>query len=134
MPCTPASVGVRRTMRRARRFRKWNGSFSPVQVGKEHLYRLLAHKKYGVCTVGGFDRKRQTISLHAYRTNRRLTQGARVKDCLTLTWVAFRSWLVVKEQRMRAGPGGHPARDAINGGPISSRPVHGDGSPQADLL
>lgn len=156
---------------------KWNGSFSPVQVGKEHLYRLLGemglqvhlksgwqtkelreqyglkktkskskpsfdshavdswvmaasvsgaqkptcrrlwyvvpavlhrrqlhrlqasrggerkpygstrslglkrgtvvkHTKYGLCTVGGFDRKRQTISLHAYRTNTRLTQGA----------------------------------------------------------
>ena len=27
---------------RKRKRRKWNGSFSPVQVGKEHLYELLA--------------------------------------------------------------------------------------------
>ncbi len=42
---------------------------------------VLRHPKYGLCTVGGFDRKRHTISLHAYRTNKRLTQGAKVKDC-----------------------------------------------------
>jgi len=56
---------------------------------------LVSHPKYGRCTVGGFDRKRQTISLHAYRTNKRLTQRARIKECHVLTWVAFRSWLVV---------------------------------------
>jgi hypothetical protein len=55
---------------------------------------LIRHARYGVCSVGGFDRKKQTISLHSYRTNKRLTQGAQVKDCRTLTWVAFRSWLV----------------------------------------
>jgi len=95
---------------------------------------VIAHKKYGVCTVGGFDRKRQTISLHAYRTNRRLTQGARVKDCRTLTWVAFRSWLVVKEQRKKADQRDHPARAAVKAEPVSSRPVNADGSPQAGLL
>jgi hypothetical protein len=57
---------------------------------------LVKHPQYGLCTVGGFDRKKQTISLHAYRTNKRLTQGAKVKDCRVLTWVAFRSWLVAK--------------------------------------
>jgi len=60
---------------------------------------IVCHKKYGRCTVGGFDRKKQTISLHAYRTNTRLTQGARVRDCRTLTWVAWRSWLVEEEAK-----------------------------------
>lgn len=55
---------------------------------------LVRHAKYGLCTVGGFDRQRQTISLHEYRTNKRLTQGAKVENCRVLTWVAFRSWLV----------------------------------------
>jgi hypothetical protein len=59
---------------------------------------VVKHKKYGLCTVGGFDRKRQTISLHEYRTNKRLTQKAVVKDCRVLTWMAWRSWLVAKEQ------------------------------------
>ena len=95
---------------------------------------VIAHKKYGVCTVGGFDRKRQTISLHAYRTNKRLTQGARVRDCRTLTWVAFRSWLVVKEQRKTADQGDHPARAAVKAETVSSRPVNADGSPQTGLL
>jgi hypothetical protein len=46
---------------------------------------MVTHKKHGLCTIGGFDRKKQTVSLHAYRTNTRLTQGAKVKDCRTLT-------------------------------------------------
>jgi len=55
---------------------------------------LVTHPKYGLCCVGGCDRKKNTISLHAYRTNKRLTQGAEVEACHVLTWVAFRSWLV----------------------------------------
>lgn len=58
---------------------------------------VICHKKHGRCTVGGFDRKKQTISLHAYRTNKRLTQGAKAGDCRVLTWVAWRSWLVAEE-------------------------------------
>jgi hypothetical protein len=65
---------------------------------------LLRHAKYGLCTVGGFDRQKQTISLHAYRTNKRLTQAAKVKACRVLTWVAFRSWLV-KESPKQKGKG-----------------------------
>ena len=200
--------------------RKWNGSFSPVQVGKEHLYKLLSkmgltlhlsrghqtkelrekyglkktkskskqnfsshavdgwvmaasvsgaekptctrlwyivgaqlhrrqihrlqaskggerkpyggtrslglkrgtvvrHPKYGLCTVGGFDRKKHTISLHAYRTNKRLTQAGRVKDCRVLTWMAFRAWLVVKEELKKKGKGGRPRRSTKKGTPIS---------------
>lgn len=55
---------------------------------------IVHHPKYGLCTVGGFDRKRSALSLHDYRTNKRLTQGAKVEDCRVRTWVAFRSWLV----------------------------------------
>jgi len=55
---------------------------------------LVRHSKYGLCTVGGFDRKKQTISLHMYRTNKRLSQRAKVKDCRIYTWMAFRCWLV----------------------------------------
>jgi hypothetical protein len=66
---------------------------------------IIRHAKYGLSTVGGFDRKRNTISLHAYRTNKRLTQVAKVKDCQALTWVAFRSWLVAKEQKNVKGRG-----------------------------
>lgn len=55
---------------------------------------LVRHPTYGLCTVGGFDRKKQTISLHGFRTNKRLTQGAKVKHCRICTWMAFRSWLV----------------------------------------
>jgi LAS superfamily LD-carboxypeptidase LdcB len=58
--------------------------------------------------VGGFDRKKQTISLHDYRTNKRLTQGAKAKDCRTLTWAAFRSWLV--RETGTEGKGNHPAQ------------------------
>lgn len=68
---------------------------------------LVRHTKYGRCTVGGVDRKRNTISLHDYQTNKRLTQGAKVEACRILTWVAFRSWLV-KEQGKRKGKGSHP--------------------------
>jgi len=55
---------------------------------------LVKHPRYGLCAVGGCDRKKNTISLHAYRSNKRLTQGAKVDACHVLTWVAFRSWLV----------------------------------------
>jgi len=69
---------------------------------------LVSHPRYGLCSVGGFDRKKQTISLHHYRTNKRLTQGAKVKECRVLTWVAWRSWLVAKEEPKRTGKGDHP--------------------------
>src|SRR5215469_7669169 len=58
---------------------------------------LVTHATYGRCVVGGLDRHKQTISLHKYRTNKRLTQGARVKECRVLTWVAFRSWFVATQ-------------------------------------
>jgi hypothetical protein len=70
---------------------------------------IVRHPTYGLCTIGGFDRKKHTISLHAYRTNKRLTQAGRVKDCRVLTWVAFRAWLVAKEEPKRKGKGRHPS-------------------------
>lgn len=66
---------------------------------------LVSHPKYGLATVGGFDRKKQRISLHEYQTNKRLTQGARVKDCRSLTWVAWRAFLVKHEGPKKSGKG-----------------------------
>lgn len=68
---------------------------------------VVRHPTYGLCTVGGFDRKRHTISLHNYRTNRRLTQGAKVETCRILTWMAFRSWLIAEKKRSPKGRGNH---------------------------
>src|SRR5258708_25519936 len=41
---------------------------------------LVRHAKYGVCTVGGFDRHPNTISFHAYRRNTPLPQGAKRQE------------------------------------------------------
>ncbi len=60
---------------------------------------LVRHPTYGLCTVGGFDRRKGRISLHEYRTNQRLTQGAKVADCRVLSWVAFRCWFVREKKR-----------------------------------
>jgi hypothetical protein len=93
---------------------------------------LVRHPKYGLCTVGGFDRRKQTLSLHAYRTNHRLTQGANVKDCRALTWVAFRCWLV-KEQHWSKGKGKPPRPRPKQGTPASSCCLQGQGSAQAEV-
>jgi len=77
---------------------------------------LVRHAKYGLCTVGGFDRKRRTISLHAYRANKRLTQGASVKDCSLLTWMAWRSWLVRERPQKSKGKGTTQPRPHIRRG------------------
>lgn len=71
---------------------------------------LVEHPRYGRCCVGGFDRKKQTISLHDYRTNKRLTQGAKGKDCRALTWVAWRSWLVSDKGKKQRGKSIHPTQ------------------------
>jgi hypothetical protein len=82
---------------------------------------LVRHPRYGLSAVGGFDRKRNTISLHAYRTNKRLTQGAKVKNCQVLTWVAFRSWLVTKEPKKSKGKGLPLCPSSKKGRPVSVR-------------
>ena len=222
LPLTEAVIEDVQAVTRPGKAGKWNGSFSPVQVGKEHLYRLLRamglevhlragwqtkalrdryglkkskskskqsfeshcvdswvlaasmsgaeqptctrlwyvvpvvlhrrqlhrlqaarggirkpyggtrslgvkrgtlvrHPQYGLCTVGGFDRKRDTISLHAYRTNKRLTQGAKRGHCCVLAFVAWRSWVVKASvtQKKEAG--------------VSSRRVNADGSPRSAI-
>jgi hypothetical protein len=99
---------------------------------------LVRHAKYGLCTVGGFDRNKQTISLHAYRTNKRLTQGAKVEHCRVLTWVAFRSWFVGKTSPSRAKEAVKekkpPTLTSPKGRPVSSRRLKTDESPQANII
>jgi RRXRR protein len=92
---------------------------------------LVQHPKYARCTVGGFDRKRATISLHEYRTNKRLTQGAKVKECHIFTWVAWRSWLVA-DKGTSNGKGTHPLLPKTRNAcflPVSE----GQGSTQAEV-
>lgn len=89
----------------ARLHRRHLHTLQPAKGGIRHAYggtrsfglkrgTLVIHRKYGRCVVGGCSLKKKRISLHSYRTNKRLTQDAQVKDCRILTWVAFRSWLV----------------------------------------
>lgn len=63
---------------------------------------LVRHPKYGLCIIGGYDRAKQCLSLHTFRTNTRLTQRAKPEACQCLTVLAFRSWLVpMKKPKMR---------------------------------
>jgi hypothetical protein len=87
--------------------RKPYGSTRSLRLKRGTVVRQAT---YGLCTVGGFDRKKHTISLHDYRTNRRLTQGAKVEACRVLTWVAFRSWFIVEKKKGSQGKGSHPAQ------------------------
>jgi RRXRR protein len=98
----------------------------PVQLHRRQLQRLQAepggvrklyggtrslgftrgtlewHPRYGLCTIGGYDREHGRLSLHTYRTNQRLTQAARPADCRVRTVLAFRAWLVsVPPKRVR---------------------------------
>lgn len=91
---------------------------------------VVKHATYGICTVGGYDRKRQTISLHAYRTNTRLTQGAKVNVCRVLTWVAFRSWIVVEKETSSKSNVKPPSATPKQGNAASSLCLRGQGSPQ----
>jgi RRXRR protein len=76
---------------------------------------LVRHPKYGLCIIGGFDRQKQTISLHAYKTSQRLTQRAKIEQCRVLTWIAFRVWLVGKtriSEKKKLARGSHPSQPA----------------------
>jgi len=55
---------------------------------------LVRHARYRPCTIRGCDREKGRLSLHADRTNRRLTQAATPAECHVRTVLAFRSWLV----------------------------------------
>jgi hypothetical protein len=72
---------------------------------------IVQHPTYGRCIVGGCDPKKQRLSLHAYKTNRRLTQIAKPADCRRLTAIAFRCWLVpvkpVKQTTQKKGAALH---------------------------
>jgi hypothetical protein len=59
---------------------------------------LVRHPRYDLCTVGGYEREKQHLSLHAYQANKRLTQHANPADCHRLTAIAFRCWLVPLKQ------------------------------------
>lgn len=50
---------------------------------------LVRHPKYGLCSVGGNLKGR--VSLHEYVSNKRLTQGANVSDCVVKTVSPYRS-------------------------------------------
>jgi hypothetical protein len=54
LPLTNASVEDVQAKTRPGKGRKWNASFSPVQVGKEHLYRLLTAMGLVVQTSPGY--------------------------------------------------------------------------------
>jgi len=99
---------------------------------------LVRHPKYGLCTVGGFNRQKQTISLNEYKTNKRLTQKARVENCRVLTWVAFRAFLVgktSKPEKKHTGEGKKPPTPtSLKGTPVSSPLPSGEGSPQAEEI
>lgn len=92
---------------------------------------LVSHPRYGRCVVGGFDRKRQTVSLHEYRTNKRLTQGAKVMECRILTWVAWRGWLVSENKKQTTGKGVCPS-PAPNKEGLLPPPDESRRSPQTD--
>jgi len=39
--------------------KKWNSSFSPLEIGKEWFYQQVENRKYNLNAVGGYDTKRQ---------------------------------------------------------------------------
>lgn len=58
---------------------------------------LVKHPKYGLTAIGGCDLKTSRISLHAYRTNKRLCQNAKVSDITGLTWTPYRTTYLKKK-------------------------------------
>jgi hypothetical protein len=91
-------VPVRLHRRQLHRFKASKGGRRKPYGGTRSLGlkrgTLVRHPKYGLCSVGGYDRRRGTIRLYEYRTNKPLTQSAKVADCQIKTAVTFRSWLI----------------------------------------
>jgi hypothetical protein len=92
------SVPIRLVRRQLHRMEPDQGGRRPPYGGTRSFGftrgALVHHPRYGRCLIGGCDRTTQRVSLHAYRTNKRLTQQAKPADCVLLTRVAFRTWLV----------------------------------------
>ena len=97
------AVEIRRTMRRARRFRN-----APCRANRQNRGRggirapyggtrslglkrgsLVKHKKHGLAYVGGTTRGR--ISLHSLITGERLCQTAKPSDCEVFMWNCWRT-------------------------------------------
>ncbi|HLY32428.1 MAG TPA: RRXRR domain-containing protein [Ktedonobacterales bacterium] len=102
--CTRLWYGVPTHMRRRQlhRLQAEKGGFRKPYGGTRSLGwkrgTLVRHLRCGLCTIGGCDREKQRLSLHAYRTNKRLTQTAKPADCARLTALAFRCWLIPLKQ------------------------------------
>jgi RRXRR protein len=75
---------------------------------------LVRHPRYGLCTIGGYDREKPRVSLHAYKTNRRLTQAAKPAECHRLTSVAFRTWLVPRPTSPKISRAGRERKEREN--------------------
>jgi len=92
------SVPTRLVRRQLHRMEPEKGGRRPPYGGTRSLGctrgTLVRHPRYGWCLIGGWDRQAQRVSLHAYKTNKRLTQQAKPADCVLLTRMAFRTWLV----------------------------------------
>jgi hypothetical protein len=75
-------VPVRLHRRQLHRFQATKGGVRAPYGGTRSLGlkrgTLVRHPKYGLCSVGGCDRARGTISLHDYRTNTRPRVAQRV--------------------------------------------------------
>lgn len=61
---------------------------------------LVKHPKWGLCYVGGTSNG--FISLHNYRTGKRVTQCAKVEDCKVLTSVSWRCNYVSGESNIKS--------------------------------
>jgi hypothetical protein len=114
MPCHSAKA--RRLLAQGKARVRWNKlGLSYIQLaweqepGVRHPYggtralgfkrgTLVRHPRYGLASVGGCDRRSGTLSLHAYRTNKRLTQKAKGTTLVRLTWTPYRTYLVSEAQ------------------------------------
>jgi hypothetical protein len=79
---------------------------------------LVRHPRYGLCSVGGCDRQKGILSVHRYRDNKRLTQGAKAASLRTLTWTPYRTYRV-SEARPQAGLKPDRAKGAIGAPPTA---------------
>ena len=117
-------VTIRLHRRLLHRFQCVHGGIRTPYGGTRSLgYKrgtLVRHPHYGLASVGGCNRQKGTVSLHAYRTNKRLTQGAKVTTLRTLTWSPYRTYLV-PEARPKTGlkqlKRGAPPRANAGGSP-----------------